>query len=68
MEKLLIRTIKVFMDLKKINHWYPEVYYDMAIETMRKYQKIEQIVDNWNDMNSWDSMCEIKKVVEDGKN
>ena len=39
---------------------------DVAIETMRKYQKIEQIVKSWNDMNSFDSMVQISEVVEDG--
>ena len=37
-----------------------------AIETMRKYQKIEGIVKAWNDMNSFDSMEQISEVLEDG--
>lgn len=37
-----------------------------AIETMRKYQKIEQVVKAWNDMNSYDSMKQISEVVKDG--
>ena len=41
--------------------------YDLAIDTMRKYQKIEQIVKAWNDMNSFDSMVQISKVIKDGK-
>lgn len=41
-----------------------------AKETMRKYQKIEQIVTKWyNDtsVNTAMAMLEIKEVVEDGK-
>ncbi len=37
------------------------------IEVAKKYQKIEQIVKSWNDMNSFDSMFQISEVVEDGK-
>lgn len=37
------------------------------VETMRKYQKIEQIVKAWNDMNSFDSMVQISEVVENDK-
>jgi hypothetical protein len=40
----------------------------VAIETMRKYQKIEEIVKAWNDMNSFDSMLKISEVLEDGRN
>ncbi len=38
-----------------------------AIEIMRKYQKIQEIVKAWNDMNSFDSMLKISEVLEDGK-
>ena len=41
---------------------------DAAIDTMRKYQKIEQIVKAWNDMNSFDSMKQISEVLEDATN
>lgn len=41
---------------------------DFIINTMRKYQKIEQIVKSWNDMNSFDSMLKISEVLEDGSN
>ena len=39
----------------------------VAIATMRKYQKIEEIVKAWNDNNSFDSMCQISEVLGDGK-
>lgn len=39
---------------------------ETAIETMRKYQKIQTIVKAWNDMNSFDSMVQISEVLEDG--
>lgn len=38
-----------------------------AIGIMHKYQKIEEIVKAWNDNNSFDSMCQISEVLEDGK-
>lgn len=37
-----------------------------AVETMRKYQKIEQILDDY-DLDAWEILEEIKKVIEDGK-
>ena len=40
--------------------------FEMAIDTMRKYQKIKEIVKAWNDMNSFDSMVQISEVLEDG--
>lgn len=45
--------------------------YDMAIETMRKYQQIEQIYQQWNEVNDFSynqAMQKIGEVVEDGKN
>jgi hypothetical protein len=38
---------------------------DIAIETMRKYQKIQTIVKAWNDMNSFDSMVQISEVTNE---
>jgi hypothetical protein len=44
---------------------------DVAIETMRKYQKIEEIVKEWREVgleyDSCDAMMNIEKVVEDGE-
>ena len=43
--------------------------YDTAIDTMRKYQKIEQIVKNTQQLCSYGSaFIDIREVVEDGKN
>ena len=40
---------------------------DIAIETMRKYQKIQEIVEHWACCgNPSDSMIAISEVVEDG--
>ena len=36
-----------------------------ALNTMRKYQKIEQILDDC-DLEAWEVLEEIKKVVKDG--
>ena len=44
-------------------------YIDVVIETMRKYQKITEIVTKWhNDMSFKTSMAmtEIEEVIEDG--
>ena len=38
-------------------------FIETTINTMRKYQKIEQIVKTWNDMNSFDSMVQINGVI-----
>ena len=38
---------------------------ETAIETMRKYQKIQTIVKAWNDMNSFDSMVQISEVTNE---
>lgn len=40
-------------------------YYKEISATMRKYQKISEIVKAWNDMNSFDSMVQIREVLED---
>ena len=42
--------------------------YDMAIETMRKYQKIQEIVQSKTTRLSYeDGFRQIKEVLEDGK-
>lgn len=47
---------------------------DVAIDTMRKYQKIQEIVAKWEEevhsgvSCSFDRMEDIKEVVEDGNN
>lgn len=44
--------------------------YDMAISTMHKYQKIQEIVKEWRkngmDYDSCDAMDNIERVIEDG--
>jgi hypothetical protein len=40
--------------------------YDLAILIMGKYQKIEEILDDC-DLEAWEVLGEIRKVVEDGK-
>lgn len=43
--------------------------YDVAMNTMRKYQKIEKIFLKWHDNWSYQAsmaMSDIEKVVEDG--
>lgn len=38
-----------------------------AIDTMRKYQKIVEIVGNYGFDTSWECLRQIRKVLEDGK-
>ena len=40
----------------------------MAIEIMRKYQKIEEIVGNYGFDTSWVCLKKIREVIEDGSN
>ena len=54
--------------LKGYFHKYDKEAYELAIDTMRKYQKIQTIAKAWNDMNSFDSMVQISEVIEDGDN
>lgn len=43
--------------------------YDIAMSILRKYQKIEQIVEHWACCgNPSDSMIAISEVLEDGRN
>ena len=42
-----------------------------AVETLRKYQHIQVIVEAWKadvDIDSCDSMADIEEVIEDGNN
>ena len=45
-------------------------YIDVAIDTMRKYEKIVEIVKSWRenglDYDSCDAMDNIERVLEDG--
>lgn len=44
--------------------------YDLAIDTMRKYQKIEEIYQKWIEVNDFSynqAMSQIGVVLEDGK-
>jgi hypothetical protein len=54
---------------------YPTQYFptkreeavDFAMDTMRKYKKIEEILDDC-DLEAWEILEEIKEVVKDGNN
>jgi hypothetical protein len=39
---------------------------DIAVDTMRKYQKIEEIVSNYGFDTSWVCLKKIREVLEDG--
>lgn len=40
----------------------------IALNTMRKYQKIEEIVSNYGFDTSWLCLKKIREVMEDGNN
>lgn len=43
--------------------------YDLAIDTMRKYQKIDWITEAWDDdENAMILVHKIREVIEDGQN
>lgn len=41
-------------------------FIECAIDTMRKYEKIEQILDDC-DLEAWEVLEKIKEVIEDDK-
>lgn len=41
-----------------------KVAYDLAVETMRKYQRTEQILDDC-DLEAWEILEKVKEVVEE---
>lgn len=69
MEMTIDKTIEFFDELECHTPQAKDAR-DVAIETMRKYQKIEQIISEWTtnmNVNTTMAMCEIEEVVEDGK-
>ena len=44
--------------------------FDVAVETMRKYQKIEETINKWCAENTWEFdtfyLYEIRGIIEDG--
>ena len=69
MGMMIDKTISELEILKKNTFSYMTANqaFTTAIDTMHKYQKIKEIVKAWNDNNSFDSMCQISEVLEDGK-
>lgn len=64
-------AIKDYEDMKKgWNLMYPNRLFDFTIETMRKYEKIEEIVKEWRevgmDYDSCDAMDNIERVINNG--
>ena len=67
-----IQTLEYLRDSGVFPFQYKGVLYtvesiDVAIETMRKYQKIQELMRGWNNFNSYERMCDIYEVIEDGK-
>lgn len=54
----LNETIKTYFTIEALEN---------AINIMHKYRKIKEIAKAWNDNNSFDSMCQISEVLENGK-
>ena len=68
----ILDNMKVKIDIPKAAVMQNNKNYalDMAINTMRKYQKIEQIIhDDWiKGVNSGATLNKIEKVLENGSN
>ena len=68
------KNLKMYMEINDEHDEYKfleenHIALEMAINTMRKYQKIEQIVNAWDDdENAMILAHEIRKVIEDGNN
>jgi hypothetical protein len=62
-------TISEFEILKKSTFGYMRANqaFIKSIETMRKYQKIEEIVGNYGFDTSWLCLKKIREVIEGGK-
>lgn len=59
-------SMKVLQEVPKVMSITKESI-NVALDTMRKYQKIEQIVNHWACCgNPTDSMIAISEVLEDG--
>ena len=55
--------------LVRVKHYASPSHYetlDVAIDTMRKYQKIEEIVGNYGFDTSWLCLRKIREVLENG--
>ena len=77
-------SIDIDKSIKELSKWRKDLNYDngdycygddttkhsldVAIDTMRKYQKIEEIVGNYGFDTSWLCLKKIRKVIEDGNN
>lgn len=69
-----LQSIKAFLDYSEFKGLEEQTkvqcfVLDEAIDTTRKYQKIEQIYQKWNEVNDFSynqAMREIGEVLEDG--
>ena len=65
--ELFIKSHQKNMEIGEIKEYQYYIERDkLTIKTMRKYQQIEQILDDC-DLEAWEVLEMIKKVVEDGK-
>ena len=76
-------SIDIDKSIKELSKWRKDLNYDngdycygddttkhsldVAIDTMRKYQKIKQILDDCL-LDDWGILKSIREVLEDGKN
>ena len=65
--ELFIKSHQKNMEIGEIKEYQYYIERDkLTIKTMRKYQQIEQILDDC-DLEAWEVLEMIKKVVEDGR-
>lgn len=66
--ELFIKAHQKNMEIGEIKEYQYYIERDkLTIKTMRKYQQIEQILDDC-DLEAWEVLEMIKEVVEDGQN
>ena len=68
--ELFIKAHQKNMEIGEIKEYQYCIERDkLIIETMRKYQKIEQIIDDWNNEKINNVICclDIEEVVNNGK-
>lgn len=65
--ELFIKAHQKNMEIGEIKEYQYYIERDkMIINTMNKYQQIEQILDDC-DLEAWEVLEKVKEVVEDGK-
>ena len=71
MEMTIDKALNAFKYFRVYDTYTRKCAVETAVEIMRKYQKIEQIVEGWSadpELDSADSMADIKGVIDGNNN